>query len=168
MNGKCIYYVEGSCEKQLISALKEQPAKLAPGKIRIFNVIQDLIPRSQLLTIQSGTTVIFVFDTDVPETEVLKKNIEQIGRYCTKVKIVYLAQVLNFEDEIVRATDVSNAPELTQSNGIRNFKADFCRMASAPCRDLLERHHIDVTLLWTTPVPEAFSFVTQNSKSIKL
>lgn len=30
MNNKCIYYVEGPCEQQLIAALKEQPAKLIP------------------------------------------------------------------------------------------------------------------------------------------
>lgn len=30
--GKCIYYVEGPCEQQLISALKEAPEKLIPGK----------------------------------------------------------------------------------------------------------------------------------------
>ena len=28
MNNKCIYFVEGTCEKQLISALKEALAKL--------------------------------------------------------------------------------------------------------------------------------------------
>ena len=28
--GKCIYYVEGPCEQQLISALKEEPEKLIP------------------------------------------------------------------------------------------------------------------------------------------
>ena len=35
--GKCIYYVEGPCEQQLISALKEAPEKLIPGKIKVFN-----------------------------------------------------------------------------------------------------------------------------------
>lgn len=32
MNNKCIYYVEGPCEQQLISALKEEPAKVPPDK----------------------------------------------------------------------------------------------------------------------------------------
>ena len=45
MNSKCIYYVEGSCEQQLIVALKKQPAKLIPGKITVFNVVQNLIPK---------------------------------------------------------------------------------------------------------------------------
>ncbi len=39
MNDKCIYYVEGPCEQQLIAALKETPRKLIPGKIKVFNVV---------------------------------------------------------------------------------------------------------------------------------
>ena len=52
MNNKCIYYVEGPCEQQLIAALKENPAKLIPGKIKVFNVIQNLIPKSKMLSIE--------------------------------------------------------------------------------------------------------------------
>ena len=40
---KCIYYVEGPCEQQLIAALKETPGKLIPGKVKVFNVVQNLI-----------------------------------------------------------------------------------------------------------------------------
>ena len=81
MNNKCIYYVEGPCEQQLIAALKENPAKLIPGKIKVFNVIQNLIPKSQMLSIQTGTTVVLVFDTDVEQTAKLKKNLELLTRY---------------------------------------------------------------------------------------
>lgn len=42
MNNKCIYYVEGPCEQQLIAALKQNPAKLIPGKIKVLNVILHL------------------------------------------------------------------------------------------------------------------------------
>lgn len=48
MNNKCIYYVEGSCEQQLIAPLKEAPERLIPGKIKVFNVVQNLIPKSQM------------------------------------------------------------------------------------------------------------------------
>ena len=47
-NNKCIYYVEGPCEQQLIAALKEAPERLIPGKIKVFNVVQNLIPKSQM------------------------------------------------------------------------------------------------------------------------
>ena len=48
MNNKCIYYIEGPCEQQLIAALKEAPERLIPGKIKVFNVVQNLIPKSQM------------------------------------------------------------------------------------------------------------------------
>ena len=94
MNNKCIYYVEGPCEQQLIAALKENPAKLIPGKIKVFNVIQNLIPKSQMLSIQTGTTVVLVFDTDVEQTAKLKKNLELLTRYCGELRIVFLPQYL--------------------------------------------------------------------------
>mgnify|MGYP005925665049 CR=1 FL=1 len=56
MNNKCIYYVEGPCEQQLIAALKEAPERLIPGKIKVFNVVQNLIPKSPMLSIQAGTS----------------------------------------------------------------------------------------------------------------
>ena len=128
MNNKCIYYVEGSCEQQLIAALKEAPERLIPGKIKAFNVVQNLIPKSQMLSIQAGTTVVLVFDTDVPQTSNLKKNLELLTRYCGKLKIIFLPQVLNLEDELVRCTDVRTAMELTKSGSVKNFKTDFCKM----------------------------------------
>ncbi len=36
------------------------------------------------------------------------------------------------------------------------------------CRNALERHHIDVNVLWTKNPPSKFSFVEQNGKVIKL
>lgn len=95
MNNKCIYYVEGPCEQQLIAALKESPSKLIPGKVKVYNVVQNLIPKSQMLSIQSGTTVVLAFDTDVEQTTNLKKNLELLNRDYGKLHIVFLPQVLN-------------------------------------------------------------------------
>lgn len=100
MNNKCIYYVEGPCEQQLIAALKEEPKKLLPGKIKIFNVVQNLIPKSQMLSIQSGTIVVLVFDTDVSKTLNLKKNLELLARYCGRLKIVFFAASSEFRRRI--------------------------------------------------------------------
>ena len=75
---KCIYYVEGPCEQQLIAALKESPSKLITGKVKVYNVVQNLIPKSQMLSIQSGTTVVLAFDTDVEQTTNLKKTSNSI------------------------------------------------------------------------------------------
>ncbi len=165
MKNNCIYYVEGKCEATLLAALKERPQKIVPGKVKVFNVITSLIPRSQLITIQPGTTVVFAFDTDVPVTEHLKKNMELVSTYCTKVRMVFLPQVWNLEDELVRCTDVKNIAELTRSKSTKEFKRDFCALTN--CRDVLNRHRIDVLRLWTQNPPEYFGFVPSNSNLIK-
>ncbi len=167
MNSKCIYYIEGPCEQQLIAALKENPAKLIPGKVKVFNVVQNLIPKSQMLSIQAGTTVVLAFDTDVPNTTTLKKNLELLARYCGRLRIVFLPQVLNLEDELTRCTDVRSATQLTHSNSVSNFKTDFCRLKPKECRAMLERHQLAVDKLWMTAPPEVFAFVEQNSGQIK-
>lgn len=161
-----IYFVEGQCEEVLLNALKEHPAKIMPGKVKVFNVIQNLIPRSILVAISQRTTVVFAFDTDVPITDNLKKNIEQIKKYCQTVKIVYLPQVLRLEDELVRCTDINRISELTRSRTESEFKRDFCKLSN--CRDILEHHHMNVSQMWTQTVPEEFDFIEVNSNKIKI
>ncbi len=165
MKSNCIYFVEGKCEATLLAALKERPQKILSGRVKIFNVITNLIPRSQLVTIQAGTTVVFVFDTDVPVTESLKKNIELVDTYCSKTKVIFLPQVMNLEDELVRCTDISSISELTRSRSTKDFKRDFCAMTN--CRDVLNRHQLDVLRLWTQNPPEVFGFIPSNSNLIK-
>jgi hypothetical protein len=74
MRNNCIYFVEGRCEEKLLNALKEQPQKILSGRVKVFNVIQNALSNSQLITIQPGTTVALVFDTDVPQTDCLKNR----------------------------------------------------------------------------------------------
>ena len=167
MNEKCFYFVEGECEAQLIHALKLSPARLISGRVKVYNTIQELIPKSVLLTIQTGTTIALAFDTDKPDTTILRKNIELIKRYCKRIKIVYLPQVLDFEDEMVWCTDVGSAIDLTHSRGLSNFKTDFCRLKASDCRLLLERHHFNADLLWSKTPPVDYEFVSLNSDWVK-
>lgn len=160
--------MEGACEQQLVSALKEGPQRLIPGKVKVFNVVQNLIPKSQLLSIQPGTTVVLVFDTDIQQTVNLRKNLELLSTYCGRVFIVFFPQVLTLEDELIRATDVKTITELTKSSSNRKFKTDFCRMSPKDCRAMLERHHLNYKTLWMTPPPEGFFFVLNNGDAVKL
>ena len=89
--------------------------------------------------------VAIVFDTDIPQTVILKENISLLKKHCAGVRLIYLAQVLNFEDEITRATDVK----------IKD------------CRNALERHHLEVKNLWIKQPPTPFDFFEQNGHSIK-
>ena len=65
-----------------------------------------MIPNSQIVAIPQGAIVVLVYDTDVENTAILKKNINRLNSVCRNIKLVNLAQVKNFEDEIERATDV--------------------------------------------------------------
>lgn len=82
---RVVYFVEGECEEKLINALKEKPSKVHPGKVKKVNMIQNELSKSQLVQIQAGTVVVLVFDTDVPVTDCLKKNIKLLEEKCTRV-----------------------------------------------------------------------------------
>ncbi len=166
MKNNCIYFVEGKCEERLLNALKEKPQRIQQGRVKVFNVIQELLPKSQLITVQAGTTVVLVFDTDIANTECLKENIKRLSTLCTKIKVIYLPQVLNLEDEIIRCSDIKNVIELTHSRSNKDFKRDFCAMTNV--RAALDRANLDVAKLWTEKVPDRYSFVLCNSNEVKI
>ena len=117
-NKKCFYLVEGECEEKLLKALKGQPALIVPGTVKKFNAVQNEIPASRLMSFDPGSRVVLVFDTDTDMTEHLKKNIELLKKVCSKVEVLTVAQVLNFEDEMVRSTDISKAEDLTYPSSL--------------------------------------------------
>jgi hypothetical protein len=165
MRNNCIYFVEGKCEERLLNALKENPQKIQPGRIKIFNVVQERLPKSQLITIQAGTTVVLVFDTDVSRTDCLKENIKRLSTFCAKIKLVFLPQVLNIEDELVRCCEIKNVIELTHSRSNKDFKRDFCALKNV--RAVLEKANLNIKSLWTENTPSEFAFVLKNSHEIK-
>ena len=122
MNKRCFYFVEGECEETLINALKKDPAKIIPGRVKKWNVIDRVLPNSILNTIQPGSIVVLVFDTDVQSSGFLEKNIQILKKIVSKVLIVCLPQVLNLEDELERCTDVKNVKELIKSKSRSDFR----------------------------------------------
>ncbi len=60
-NRKCFYLVEGECEEKLLKALKGQPALINPGIVKKFNVVQNEIPASRLMSFDPGSRVPYVF-----------------------------------------------------------------------------------------------------------
>lgn len=163
----CTYFVEGKCEQKLLNALKASPGLIRPGKVRVFNVIQDLLTKSHLIAIKEGY-VVFVFDSDVPETGFLKKNIEMVKKICPEksVRLLFLAQVMNLEDELVRATDVRKVVELTGSRSEKDYKTDF--IALKDCKVVLNNHRFDIQKIWRQNPPEPFSFIKQGTEHIVL
>ena len=166
-NKKCFYLVEGECEEKLLKALKGKPALVRPGVVKKFNVIQNEIPASKLMSFDPGSRVVLIFDTDKEVTEHLKKNLELLRSVCTRVEVLTIAQVLDFEDEMVRSTDVSRAQDLTRSATVSDMKRAVNRMKENEFRQALKRHGFDLSKLWTGKPPGAFSFVKQQAERIK-
>ena len=90
------------------------------------------------------------------------KAIEELHKLPnTQMKVRYN----KLEDELVRCTDISRIQELTNSKSKKDFKRDFCAMTN--CRQVLDRHNLDVELLWNSKFPEKFEFLEYNSKTVK-
>ena len=119
------YFVEGESEQILINALKTDLGLIVPGKVDILNVIQKKINKNWLRTMKPNTIVILVYDTDVEDVELLKKNIETLKK-CAAVKDVWcIPQVKNFEDELVRACNIRNVMDLTGTRTLHDHKRAF-------------------------------------------
>ena len=164
---KCVYLTEGECEEKLVKALKGNPALIQPGKVKLFNVIQNELSASMLMQFEQNSMVVLVFDTDKAITEHLKKNIELLRSLSFEVEVLTIAQVLSFEDEIERATDVTKAVDLTKSRSVDDFKRAVNRMKDKEFRNALKRHKLDMSQLWNQNPPRAFRFVKQDAEKIK-
>ena len=167
-NRKCFYLVEGECEEKLLKALKGQPALINPGIVKKFNAVQNEISASRLMSFDPGSRVVLVFDTDTEVTDHLKKNIELLNKVCSNVEVLTVAQVLNFEDEMIRSTDISKAEDLTKSKTISDMKRAVNRMKETEFRQNLKRHKFDISQLWTKKPPKPFTFIKQQAEKIKM
>jgi len=167
-NKICIYLAEGECEEKLLKALKLKPELIVPGRVKKFNVIQDELKPSHLMGFPAGSRIVLVFDTDKEETEHLKKNMEQLRAQFGSVEVLTIPQVLNFEEEIERSTNLQSALELTKSKSLKDFKNAVNKAKEADFRSSLKRHKFDIAKLWTKKPGDSFKFVKQDSEKIKL
>ena len=115
-----------------------------------------------MISIKDGL-IVFVFDSDVSETGNLIQNIEMVKRICPAktVQLVFLVQVMNLEDELVRATDVRRIADITGSKSKKDFKSDF--LAIKDCRSVMEKHGFDIGKMWRKKPPRPFDFIPQGA-----
>ena len=140
------YFVEGEDEKRLIEVLKTDMRLIQPGKIQVLNVVQEKLTDLKLRVLSEGTILIFVFDTDAGNIDILSENIK-IARKSSRVKEVYcITQVKNLEDELIRCTDINKIENLLNSKGKSDFKGDFLKEKNL--KQKLEAHSFDLKMLW--------------------
>lgn len=160
------YFVEGESEQILINALKTDLGLIVPGKVDILNVIQKKINKNWLRTMKPNTIVILVYDTDVEDVELLKKNIETLKK-CAAVKDVWcIPQVKNLEDELVRACNIRNVMDLTGTRTLHDHKRAFVNSSNQS--QMLERNEFDIRKLWSKVPDNAFAQFGNDSGKIKI
>ena len=69
------YFVEGEDDRKVVNMLKTDLQWIKPGKVQVFNVIEEELTSLITRTLKPGTTVVLVFDTDTGKTNTLNKNI---------------------------------------------------------------------------------------------
>ncbi len=159
------YYVEGENERKLVDVLKTKMRLIIPGKVQILNVVQEKISEMKLRTLQPGTNLVFVFDTDVGEPTILKENIKKAQSSSNIKKVYCVPQVKNIEDELIRSTDLKSIEELLNSKSKTEFKRDMLRVSNLA--DKLESHQFDIQKLWVRNPGSPFDEICNDSAQIK-
>lgn len=159
------YFVEGEDEKRLIEVLKTDMRLIQPGKIQVLNVVQERLTDLKLRVLSEGTILIFVFDTDTGNIEILSENIKR-AKKSFRVKNVYcITQVKNLEDELIRSTNIKRIDELLESKSKSNFKRDFIKEKNL--KQKLEAHSFDLKMLWCKEPQSPFNIIKNEAYKVK-
>lgn len=160
------YYVEGETEKVFIEQIKNK--YVLSGKIDVLNILQNEIKNSRLMNIKPDTTIVLIFDTDVEEEGLLKKleNNIKILRCSKRVKeIIIIPQVLNFEDELVYATNIKSIEKFIPKCTKKEFKGKFIKLGSGMVA-MLEKQDFNADKLWSRSVNNGNIFYIINKDKI--
>lgn len=121
------YYVEGQCEKKLIDTYKTKPEFVfCPGKVEVFNVVNEKLSKARLLALDRGTTIVLVYDTDVKETGTLEENLRLFNLAGLK-QIYHVQSLKNFEEELLFSTDCNKINDFFHTEGREEFKKQFIK-----------------------------------------
>ena len=123
-----MYFVEGETERKLIEALKLELGSIYSGKIRKCNVVQERLRPLEFVQYGRDISVVFLFDTDTGNAEVLKENLLRVQGLFNCREVICIPQVRNLEDELKYSCGLKDIRELTGSRSESDFKRDFLRL----------------------------------------
>ena len=118
------YFVEGDCEQKFINVFKNDKGFLKAGKVEVLNAVNQYISDARARTIKQNTLVVFVYDVDKGNLNVLEKNIQTLKKHSIST-IIHIQSIKNFEDEIVYSTSVKKIDDVFNTVGVDNFKVAF-------------------------------------------
>ena len=165
-NNPVQYFVEGDTEKAFIEQIRNK--YVLSGKIDVLNILQNDIKNSRLISIKPNTTIILIFDTDVQKKELLNRlaqNIKILKASKHIKEVVVISQVLNFEDELVYATNIKSIEKFIPNCTKKEFKSKFIKLGSNMVA-MLEKQDFDADKLWSRSVNEDNIFYIINKDKI--
>lgn len=160
------YYVEGDDERTILNTLKTELGCIRPGRVEKFNVIQNRLTVSHVRLFRPNTVVVFVYDTDVNKTDILKKNIEFLKKQSSVKDVICIPQVPKLEKELVRACNIKNAKELTGSSSDKDFKRDLIGCTNLGKR--LQKYEFDIEKFWNSVPQNEFQIFSNDASKIKI
>lgn len=149
----------------MIAILKTDYQYIIPGKIDVFNVIQQELTSSRTIPLKPGTTVILVFDTDVLNTNVLAKNINFLKKQQNINQVLCITQVDNLEDELKRSCNIRQIKELTGSKSNGEFKNDMIKQNDFKRK--LDNKNFNFNKFWISSPQNLFAYIKNDSEQIK-
>lgn len=165
-----LYLVEGETEEKLVSVLKTEMQIIVPGKIQKFNILQESLPKSFVQNIKRNTAVVCIFDTDIDDLNlsIFKENVKKFHDAKPIVNnVIYIPQVRNLEDELVRATDIKKVQDLLPSSSIKEYKRDLAQIKRDRLALKLRQHHFDIDKLWYLKPEGKYKSIENGSDKIK-
>lgn len=165
-NNPVQYFVEGKTEKAFIEQIKNK--YILSGKIDVLNILQNDIKNSRLINIKPNTTIVLIFDTDVQEKELLNRlaqNIKILKASKHIKEVVVISQVLNFEDELVYATNIKSIEKFIPNCTKKEFKSKFIKLGSNMIA-MLEKQDFDADKLWSRSVNKDNIFYIINKNEV--
>ena len=163
--GSYHYFVEGADDAKIINTLKTDLRLIIPGKVQIFNVMQEKITNPRLMSLKTDTVVILVFDTDVGETDTLLNNIKTLKKAQNVKEVFCITQVKNLEDELIRSCDIKQIKDLTGSKSNGDFKRDMLKDNTFDQK--LKKHHFDFNIFWNS-IDKDFHHVNNDAAKVKI
>ena len=159
------YFVEGEDDRKVVNTLKTDLQWIKPGKVQVFNVIEEELTSLITRTLKPGTIVVLVFDTDTGKKNTLLKNIRFLQKDSNVKQVLCIMQVKNLEDEFLRSCAISQIKELTGSKSNSDYKRDLLRQSNLA--DKLKKHQFQLEKFWNSS-DKVYESICNDSAQIKI
>lgn len=160
------YFVEGDNEKVIVNTLKNKIKVIAVGKVQKFNVMQNIIPDTILRTLNRGTVVVLIFDTDTDNVNILKQNLQKLDKCSFISKVITIPQIPNLEGELVYSCSIRRITELLGSRSRVEFKSDLLHITNLDSK--LKEHEFSIEKFWSRTACTPYDDIKNDSNEIKI